>query len=184
MKKITLMAVLAVATVVYSCKSKSDKDAADSTAAVESAEASTEDPPSVKEEQPANETKTYTISFSPDTAILGKSKEAFLKVIPVSATDLSDPDGKSQGIEFKFKISGTNKEKIGGNSIGIATNNFRLVLDNNTSINESNGGYFSVQPESTAESDEITYRIPAGAKPKALNLFFDETRASVGVTLK
>ncbi|MBE9585077.1 hypothetical protein IM792_11505 [Mucilaginibacter sp. JRF] len=186
MKKITLMAVLAVATVVYSCKSKADKDAADSTAAVESAEAATEKPAAASTEasQPANETKTYTVTFTPDSAILGKKKEALLKLVAVSATDLSDPDGKSQGIELKFKISGTNKEKIGGNSIGIATNNFRLVLDNNTSINEANGGYFSVQPESTSESDEITYRIPAGAKPKALNLFFDETRASVGVELK
>jgi hypothetical protein len=30
----------------------------------------------------------------------------------------------------------------------------------------------------------ITYRIPAGAKPKTLNLFYDETRASVGVSLQ
>lgn len=184
MKKITLMALLAVTTVVYSCKSKADKDAADSTAAVESAEASTEDPPAVKEAQPANETKTYTVTFTPDSAILGKSKEAFLKVIPVSATDLSDPDGKSQGIELKFKLSATNKQKIGGNSISISSNNFRLVLDNNTSISETNGAYVGVQPESTNESEEITYRIPAGAKPKTLNLFYDETRASVGVELK
>lgn len=183
MKKVFLVAMLSASVMVYSCKSKTDKKEGDSTATEQAAEPSTE-----KAAEPAaqagNAPKTYTATFSPDTAILGKKQEALIKVIPVSATELSDPDGKAEGIEFTFKLSVTNKEKIGGNRVGLTPSEFRLALDNNTNITQTNGGYFSAEPEATAESENITYRIPAGAKPKALNLFYDETRVSVPVSLK
>jgi hypothetical protein len=183
MKKLPLIAVISASLFVFACKSKSDKTTGDSTA-VKTDQTSAETPVTEPAVQ-TNEPKTYTVTFSPDTALLGKQKEAALKVIPVSATDLSDPDGKSQGIELTFKIALTNKTKIGsGNTIGVGPSDFRLVLDNNTSISQSSGSYFSAEPESTKESEVITYRIPAGAKPKTLNLFYDETRASVGVSLQ
>lgn len=183
MKKVFLVAMLSMSVLVYSCKSKTDKKEGDSTTTEQTATTPAEEN-AAPAEQATNAPKTYTVAFAPDTAVLGKKKEASVKVVPVSATDLSDPDGKSQGIELVFKISLTNKEKIGGNRVGLTPSDFRLVLDNNTSISQTNGGYFSAEPESTSESENITYRIPAGAKPKGLNLFYDETRASVGVSLQ
>jgi hypothetical protein len=134
---------------------------------------------------PANEPKSYSVTFGPDTASLGKNKEAGIKLLAGKATELADPDGKSEGTELSFKMSLTNKNKIGGNSINVSPSDFRLVLDNNTSISRFNGSSVSAEPEATKQSDDvITYRLPAGTKPKALNLFYDETRASVSVSLK
>ncbi|EOR95081.1 hypothetical protein ADIARSV_1741 [Arcticibacter svalbardensis MN12-7] len=182
MKKTIILSVIASSLLLFGCKSK-DKGAAssDSTANSTSAEPTTT---SGETTSPANEPKTYTLTFSPDSATLGKSKEASIKLLPGTATELANPDGTSQGTEVTFKLTLTSKIPIGGNAIGISPSDFRLMLDNNTSISQTNGGYFSTQPESTSESETITYRIPAGAKPKALNLFYDETRASVQVALK
>lgn len=182
MKK-TLLLSLFAASVLFGCKSKNkDAGSADSTTtSTEVTKSSSTEPATTS---PANEAKTYTITVNPDTALLGKSKEAFIKVIPVSATELSTPDGKSEGIEVSFKISVTNKNAIGGNSVGVTPNDFRMVLDNNTSISQYTGSYVSADAESTKESEAIIYRIPAGAKPKSLNLFYDQTRASVPFELK
>ena len=184
MKKIFLLSVIAASTLLFSCKSKDkDKGSVDSSVSVTS---STSVTPAASEgsTSPANEPKSYTVTFSPDSALLGKSKEVGIKLISGTATELADPDGKAQGMELSFKISVTNKNKIGGNSIGVAPSEFRLVLDNNNSISQFNGSYVSVEPESTKESETITYRLPAGSKPKTLNLFNDETRSSVSVLLK
>jgi hypothetical protein len=116
---------------------------------------------------------------------LGKNKEASVKLLTGTATELADPDGKAQGTELNFKLSLTNKNKIGGNSISVLPSDFRLVLDNNTSISKFNGSSVSADPEATKQSDDvITFRLPAGTKPKTLNLFYDETRASVSVTMQ
>ncbi|MDT3401561.1 hypothetical protein [Mucilaginibacter terrae] len=182
MKKTLLLSVFA-ASVLFGCKSKDkNADSADSTTkTTEITKSSSTEPASTS---PANEAKTYTITVSPDTALLGKSKEAFIKVIPISATELSTPEGKSEGIEVSFKISVTNKNAIGGNSVGVSPSEFRLQLDNNTSISQYTGSYVSADAESTKESEVIIYRIPAGTKPKTLNLFYDQTRASVPFLLK
>ena len=183
MKKIYFAVVIYSAIAFTGCKSKSKTaDSADSvntetTAPVEQPVASTN-------ASPANAPKSYTIKFAPDSAVLGKQKEAAIKLIGVGATDLSDPDGKSQGIELTFKINLTNKNKIGGAEISVSPSDFRLVLDNNTSISQTSGNYVSSEPESSKESDVVTYRLPAGSKPKTLNLFYDETRSSVGLTIE
>lgn len=181
MKK-TLILSLFAATVLLGCKSK-NKDQGSSDSVTTTTETSSS-PTEQATTSPANEPKTYTITINPDTALLGKSKEALVKVIPVSATELSNPDGKSEGIEVSFKISLTNKNAIGGNSVGVTPNDFRMVLNNNTSISQYTGSYVSADAESTKESEVIIYRIPAGAKPKTLNLFYDQTRASVPFELK
>ena len=60
----------------------------------------------------------------------------------------------------------------------------RLQLDNGTNITHDSGSDFlRAQPEATSKEESWTYKIPAGAKPTALNLFMDETRVSVGVAL-
>jgi hypothetical protein len=78
----------------------------------------------------------------------------------------------------------TNKNKIGGHNFFFNSGNFRLTLDNNQNITEYTGNSSGVDAESTKELTGIKYKIPAGAKPKTLNLFHDETRASVGIELK
>ena len=182
MKKIYLVGVMAVA-LLFSCKSKSDKSG-DATASDSTAATTTTETTEKTTEPVGNAPKTYVVTFTPDSAVLGKSQEAAIKVLSGTATELSDPDGKAEGIEMTFKLSLTNKNKIGGNTVGISPSDFRLLLDNNSSISQQNGSYVSAEAESTKESENITYRLPAGAKPKALKLFYDETRASVDVTLK
>ena len=173
--------VVAIATlsVMYSCKGKNKEAASDT---------STTQEPAKKEEAatttPANEPKTYTVTFSPDTVLLGKNKEALVKIKNAKAVALQNPDGKDEGIELTFDLEVTNKNKIGGSNFFFRTDNFRLTLDNNQNITQYEGNSSGVDPESTKEVAGIKYKIPAGAKPKTLNLFHDETRASAGVELK
>lgn len=165
--------------VLYSCKGKNKDAASDNTATKEPAKKD-EAAPST----PANEPKSYTVTFSPDTVLLGKNKEVAVKIKNAKAIALSDPDGKDEGIELSFDLDVTNRTKIGGNSIFFNTSNFRLTLDNGQNITENDGNSSGVDAESTKEIGGIKYKIPAGAKPKTLNLFHDATRASVGVELK
>lgn len=182
MKTTHLLAVLAVS-LLFSCKSKTEnKDTADSTG-TENTATTTQTTPA-PETQATNEPKSYEVTFSPDSVFLGKQKEAAIKVLPGTATELTSTEGKSEGIELTFKLSLTNKNKIGGNSVGVSPSDFRLLLDNNNSISQQNGSYVSADAESTKDSENITYRLPAGTKPKSLKLFYDETRASVDVVLK
>ncbi|MDO6433596.1 hypothetical protein Q4E93_23495 [Flavitalea sp. BT771] len=179
MKKL-FIPVVAIATFsfMYSCKGK-NKDA--------SSDAGTTQEPAKKDETkaaPTNEPKTYTVTFSPDTVLLGKNKEAFIKIKNAKAIALQNPDGKDEGIELTFDLDVTNKNKVGGHNFFFSTSNFRLTLDNNQNITEADGNSSGVDAESTKEIAGIKYKIPAGAKPKTLNLFHDETRASVGVELK
>lgn len=187
MKKAILLSVVTASMLLFSCKSKDKGNgSADSTVTVDSSSStSSTTVPAETSASPANEPKSYTVTFGPDTASLGKNKEASIKLLAGKATELADPDGKSEGTELSFKMSLTNKNKIGGNSINVSPSDFRLVLDNNTSISRYNGSSVSADPEATKQSDDvITYRLPAGTKPKSLNLFYDETRASVSVSLQ
>lgn len=170
--KINYFLVFALSAAVFACKSKSGQPSSTTTSTN-----------STTQTMQTNAPKSYTVSFSPDSATLGKSMQASIKIIQASAVDLSDPDGKSQGIEMTFKIDVTNKNKIGGDRVYVTTSDFRLVLDNGNAITQSEGGGINCDPESTKESEVIKYRLPAGSKPKTLNLFYDETRASVGVSL-
>lgn len=177
MKK-ALLPMLALCTLsLWSCKGKgknsSDNDNAKSNTA-------TSDAPAASPGEP----KSYTLTFTPDTVILGKAKEVFVKIRNGKGIELQDPDGKDEGIQITFDLDVTNKNKVGGNSLFFRTDNFRLLLDNGNSITESKGGAETVEAESTKQYKEITYKVPAGSKPKTLNLFHDETRVSVSVDIK
>jgi hypothetical protein len=180
MKKLVLGISVLSALVLYSCKGK-EKEANS-----ENATASTEQSTPSNESQPAatNEPKTFKVTFSPDTVFLGKNKEAFLKIKNAKAVELQNPDGKSEGIELSFDVDATNKNKVGGNSYYIGTSDFRLQLDNGNNITQHHGSSANVDAESTKEMTGITYKVPAGTKPKALSLFYDETRASISVNLE
>jgi hypothetical protein len=72
-----------------------------------------------------------------------------------------------------------------GSSISVSYSESRLELENGNNITAETGtDYLRAQPESTSKEESWTYKIPAGAKPKQLNLFMDDTRVSVAVTLE
>jgi len=183
-KAILTLGLMASLALIYSCKSGQEKENTEEASVTETTSSTTDAATAEENPQPANEPKTYTIIATPDTALLGKEKEAFIKIKDIKAVELSNPDGKSEGMELTYKIELTNKRAIGNsNNIGINTGNFRLELDNGQKIAPSSI-YVSAQPEETKTSDEDKFTIPAGAKPVGLSLFMDDTRASVKLELK
>jgi hypothetical protein len=182
MKRVITLGLFATVLVFSACKGGKKEEGSENTAA--STESSSGKPAEEKK-QAANQPKEYTVTFTPDSAILGKSKEALVHVTGGTAIALTDPDGKDNGIELTVKLTVTNKSHIGeGSSVSVSYANSRLQLDNGTNVTHDNGtDYLRAQPEATSKEESWTYKIPTGAKPTALNLFLDETRVSVGVAL-
>lgn len=178
-RRLIPIAVLASITFIYSCKSKPKETATETTS-------TTATTPAATPSSTSNEPKTYAVTFSPDTVLLGKNKEAFVKIKNAKAIALANPDGKDEGIELTFDLDVTNRNKVGssGSNIFFRTDNFRLTLDNNNNITQDNGAAEGIDAESTKELKGIVYKIPAGAKPKMLNLFHEQTRVSIPVELK
>jgi hypothetical protein len=140
-------------------------------------------------EQPkegANQTKQYTVQVTPDTAVLGKSREALVKITGATAVALQDPDGKDNGLEVVIHLQLTNKTHIGvGSPISVGYPDSRLQLDNGNNITCNTGtDFLRAEPEATSKEESWTYEVPAGVKPKALNLFMDGTRVTVEMSLK
>jgi hypothetical protein len=178
MKKTILTSAFAIAIAFTACKNKTANENADNstTQTSENNEAGSN--------TPANEPKTYSITFSPDTAYLGKNKEAFIRFKNGKAVELSDADGKITGTELTYEIEVTNKKKLGDGSVYVNPNEFRLALDNGNNITHESYNSISADAEATNSSVDNKFRLPAGTKPKSLNLFMDETRVSVGVEMK
>lgn len=180
MNKTILVSVLAISAFFAACNNKTASNNAGSTTTTPS-----ETTTPAESSTPANEPKSYTVTFSPDTAWLGKKKEAFVRLKNGRAVELQDADGKVTGTELSYDIELTNKQAVGTNSVYINPNDFRLTLDNGNNITHDHYGSLSVDPESTkASSEPNVFKLPAGTKPKTLNLFMDETRVSVGVEMK
>jgi hypothetical protein len=179
MKRTILASALLISVAFVACKEKKATENTDQSNAAQSSESTT--PASTS---PANEPKSYAVTFSPDTAYLGKNKEAFIRLKNGKAVELMDADGKATGTELTYEIELTNKRKLGESSVFINPNEFRLQLDNGNNITHDNYNSVSADAESTKSSEDNKFRLPAGTKPKTLNLFFDETRVSVGIELK
>lgn len=182
MKRVITLGLIATALVFSACKGGKKEESGDNASGTQSSSSST---PSEEHKQAANAPKEYKVTFTPDSAILGKKKEALVKVAGATAIVLTDPDGKDNGIELTVNLSVTNKTHIGdGSSVSVSYADSRLQLDNGTNITHDNGtDFLRAQPEATSKVESWTYKIPAGAKPSALNLFMDDTRVSVGVAL-
>ncbi|WP_205511298.1 hypothetical protein [Longitalea arenae] len=181
MKKVIFLGSMAAVLAFTACKNDSKKEVTDeATGSTQTAGASEEQKPAA-----ANQPKEYKVGTTPDTAILGKKREALVKITGATAMALTDPDGKDNGIELVLKLTLTNKNQIGqGYGIHMDYTKSRLQLDNGTNITCDHGSDFlRAEPEATSKEEEWTYKIPAGAKPTALNLFMDDTRVSVGVSL-
>jgi hypothetical protein len=148
-------------------------------APVTTAPASTEAP----KKENAPETVAYTAA--PDTAILGKSREAFVKVVDANAVSLQDADGKSTGSELTIKLSVTNKSKLDNKKFfSLPSSDARLELSNGNAITSTRtDGSSSPEPESTTEATWV-FSLPANTKATKLNFFLDGTRVSVGLKEK
>jgi uncharacterized lipoprotein YajG len=181
MKRVITLGLVASVLVFAACKGGSKKEESSENAT--SAQSST--PSEEQKSAPANAPKEYAVTITPDSAILGKQKEALVKVIGATAIALTDPDGKDNGIELTFKLTVTNRTQINnGSSVSVSYAHSRLQLDNGTNITHDSGtDFLRAQPEATSGVESWTYKVPAGAKPSALNLFYDDTRVSVGVSL-
>lgn len=136
----------------------------------------------VKEE---NAPAGASFTVAPDSAVLGKSKEALVKVTEASSVELQDAEGKSTGAEFTVKLQVTNKSTLDNKKyFSVSASDARLELDNGTSVpgNKENG---STEPEPEASTEALwKFQLPAGTTPKKLNFFVDGTRVSVGLTKK
>lgn len=182
MKRVITLGLFATVLVFSACKGGKKEESGDVSTATQS---STSGTPAEEKKSAANQPREYKVTFTPDSAILGKKKEALIKITGATAIVLSDPDGKDNGIELVVKLTLTNKQAIGeGSNIHVDYPDSRLQLDNGTNTTcDSGTDYLRAQPEATSKEESWTYKIPAGVKPTALNLFMDGTRVSVGIAL-
>ena len=183
MKKFFIAAMLCSGIILLnSCKGKDKTEGTNAEAPIE-----TETAVPTQETPTAVEPKSYTVSFAagtPEIILLGKNKEASIKIKNLKAIDLSDPDGKSLGIQLSYQVELTNKNAIGGSSIQIDPDKFRLELDNGTKLSHERYDSVSADAESTKSTGDCIFKLPAGTKPTALNLFHDDTRVSVKLEMK
>lgn len=172
--------------VIYSCKGKkaNTDESTQTTVSVDSQSKAATTTKVQPDAAKTNETKTYTVTATPDSVMLGKNKEAVIKIKNLKAIQLNDPDGKNTGIELTYDLEVTNNNKIGGTRIYVDPNQFRLLLDNGTKLTHDTYNSVSADAESTKISTGNKFKLPAGTKPTALNLFFDETSASIKLELK
>lgn len=179
MKK-SIIAITLIASVLslISCKKKEEAGQVQEAPSISAgASIPTTEPTSV-----TAESKSYSVTFAPgtpETILLGKESEAAVKILNLKAIDLLNTDGKPLGIQLSYDIELTNKNVIGGKSVFLDPSTFRLELDNGTKIAHDDYESLSAEPESTKSNTGNIFKIPAGAKPIALNLYMDETRVSV-----
>jgi hypothetical protein len=184
-KSVFAIALLSGILILNSCKKEQKSD---ETTPTTSTTTTTETTPTETTTPEVVEPKSYTVNVAPgtpETILLGKNKEASVKILNLKAIDLTDPDGKSLGIQLSYQLELTNKNTIGGSTIQIDPAQFRLELDNGTKISHDDYISVSADAESTkTTSEDCIFKLPSGTKPAALNLFFDETRVSVKLEMK
>src|SRR5687768_5649883 len=118
MKKVITLGLIATALVFSACKGGKKEESGDNATATQSASSST---PAEEHKQAANQPKEYKVTFTSDSALLGKKKEALVHITGGTAVALTDPDGKDNGIELTVKLSVTNKTHIGdGSSVSVS----------------------------------------------------------------
>lgn len=178
MKHFFLSMMLLSALLSVSCKqnkSQSEQETATTSP-------STTDAPADKKTE--SSPKTFTVTATPDSATLGKSAQAFIKIKNIKAIQLSTPDQADAGIQLSYDLEVTNKQAVGGSSVYINPDNFRLVLNNGNKLTQDTYNTVSVDADATGTSSDNIFKLPAGTKPVSLNLFFDDTQVSVKMEIK
>ncbi len=174
MKSILLSVMLISILLFVSCKGNKSESSGEVAATSETGK---KEAPSEKNTDAAP--KTFTLTAAPDSVLLGKNQEALVKIKNLKAVQLSTPDDANAGIQISYDIEVTNRRKIGESSVYINPNNFRLVLDNGNKLTHDSYNSVSADADATASSSNNIFKLPAGTKPATLNLFFDDTQASV-----
>jgi hypothetical protein len=178
-KILSLAAITMLLTGLISCNGKK-KDAETSTSTESTAPAAEDSKTSTGVSEP----KTYQLSATPDSVLLGKDKEAFVTILGGEAIEMQDNEGKSTGMNIKFKLRVTNKSTLDDKKFfNINSRDARLELDNGTNTTATNGDSLNPEAESTLDG-KWEFDIPAGTKPTKLNLFYDGTRVSVAISMK
>ncbi len=178
---VSFTAVVFLVTSIVACKGKR-KEGESTTTTTEQTAADTK--PAEEKSSTANSAKTYKVSFAPDSVILGKEKEAFVKLLSGEAIELQDADGKSTGMNVKFVLRATNRSTLDNKKFfNVSDGDARLELDNGTNITIKHGASLNPDPEASLEGT-WEFEIPAGTKPAKLNLFYDGTRVGVALGLK
>lgn len=182
MIKTTLKIALffALTTTFVACKNSTKEQTEENpTSATNTETAATSNAPA----ENAPETISYTVT--PDSAILGKTKEALVKIKEATSVLLQDAEGKSIGAELNVKLLISNKSSLDLKKyFSLASSDARLELDNGNSITvEKSNGSSSPEPEASTEAEWI-FNLPSGTTPKKLNFFLDGTRVSVSFIKK
>lgn len=180
LKKASPLLVLIVLTYALSgCQSnKKDASASDTTSGNTSV--------MVKEaETTPNIVNSTSYTASPDTALLGKSFEAKVKLDDASIIPLQDPDGKSTGSELTVKLSVTNKSTLDAKKFfTVSPSDARLEMQNGQSIPVTHSsGNTGPDAESTS-SGEWKFDLPPNTKPAKLHLYLDGTRVTLNLDAK
>ncbi|WP_316832551.1 hypothetical protein [Pedobacter aquatilis] len=178
-KNISKLTIMAVSVIAFSSCSNSSKDKPADTTITKTE--TTVTVPAKTENGP----QMVEYNAVPDSAILGKTKEALIKVTSASSVDLTDADGKATGSELTLNLQFTNKSTLEAKKyFSVSSSDARLELDNGTSIaGKENSGSNSPEPEASSQA-VWSFQLPAGATPKKLNFFLDGTRVSVGLSKK
>jgi len=126
-KNISKLAILSAGVIVFSSCSNSSKDKpADTT--ITKTETTVTVPA-----KPENAPETIEYSIMPDSAVLGKLKEALVKV--ASAMELKGAEGKATGSELTLNLQVTNKSTLEAKKLfSVSSSDARLELDHRTSI--------------------------------------------------
>ncbi len=177
MKKSIITVIVITGIFLGSCKGKHEDKTATTTDQTQAGSST----PAAAAPAPAS---NMTITATPDTATLGKNSELVITVKNFKALQLSDPDGKVTGTELTYDIQATNKGAMGSGNITINPDNYRLELDNGTKISHESYNSFNVDAEATASSTGNKFKLDPGVKPVALDLFYDETRAVIKLTVQ
>src|ERR1044072_623832 len=91
MKRVITLGLFATVLVFSACKGGKKEESGDVSTATQSSSGGGS---AEEHKQAANQPKEYKVTFTPDSAILGKKKEALVKVVSATAIVLTDPDGK------------------------------------------------------------------------------------------
>lgn len=140
----------------------------------------------IKEPEKPVSSAAPTIYYAiPDTALLGKSFLAKVKVNSISVILLQNPQGKTTGSEATVDLSIINKSTLANKKFfSVSPGEARLELDNGQLVPVAgNTGKTDPGPEKTSNA-EWKFDLPANTVPKKLQLDLDGTKVSLTLQTK
>lgn len=176
MKKSFVVAAFAAGIFLISCKTKqSEKTKVDEV---------------TRTEAPAGDANTannntdavdagVAMTALPDTLSFGTDSELSLAIKNVQLTTRKNDDGKITDNTLSYDFEARNNLSIGGQSLYVNPENFRLELDNGSKISHDIYHTVNIRPEATEVSKENKFVFDPNRKPVALHLFYNNERKVV-----